>query len=172
MTHDEHGGDPGRSRAPGQAVDEPPRQGGSECEERERDGVMGGGVQAEELEPRGVEHDRQRPIELDLDTGEIPGAVKRREDFCEGIGAQEMVVVVVEAVVQSLAMDQPGGGRPASTITTSAANERLAQDLLGNRLELQVGGSLVDLADFCVAEQLLDRVLLDEPVAAEQVDRE
>ena len=51
-------------------------------------------------------------------------------------------------------------------------NERLAQNLLGNRLELQVGRPLVDLADFGVAEQLLDRVFLDEPVAAEQVDGE
>ena len=51
-------------------------------------------------------------------------------------------------------------------------SDRLTQDLLGNRLQLQVGRALVDLPDLGVAEQLLDRMLLDEAVAAEQVHRE
>ena len=51
-------------------------------------------------------------------------------------------------------------------------NDRLAQDLLGDRLQLQVGRALVDLPDLGVAVQLLDRVVLDEAVAAEQVHRE
>ena len=48
----------------------------------------------------------------------------------------------------------------------------LAQDLFGDGLELQVRGALVDLPDLRVAVELLDRVLLDEAVAAEQVHGE
>ena len=39
-------------------------------------------------------------------------------------------------------------------------------------MQLQVGRALVDLPDLGVAEQLLDRIFLDEAVAAKQVDRE
>src|SRR6185436_2556236 len=47
-----------------------------------------------------------------------------------------------------------------------------AEELFGDGLELQVGRALVDLPDLRVAVQLLNGIVLDEPVAAEQVDRE
>src|SRR5581483_7006806 len=48
----------------------------------------------------------------------------------------------------------------------------LAKDVLRNRLQLQIRCALVDLTDLRVAIQLLDRVVLHESVAAEQVDGE
>ena len=47
-----------------------------------------------------------------------------------------------------------------------------SHDLLGDRLQLQVGRAFVDLADLRVAVELLDRIVLHEAVAAEQVDRQ
>ena len=49
---------------------------------------------------------------------------------------------------------------------------RLPDDLLGDRLQLQIRRALVDLADLGVAVQLLDRIFFDEAVAAEQVHRQ
>src|SRR3954451_7589267 len=46
------------------------------------------------------------------------------------------------------------------------------QNLLGDGLQLQVGGSFVDLSDLGVAVQLFDGIFLDEAVAAEQIDGE
>ena len=46
------------------------------------------------------------------------------------------------------------------------------KNLFRDRLQLQVRRAFVDLADLRVAIQLLDRVVLHEAVAAEQVDRE
>ena len=57
-------------------------------------------------------------------------------------------------------------------ISPASAGTPLTHDLLGDRLQLQVGRAFVDLADLGVAVELLDRILLDESVAAEQVDRE
>ena len=48
----------------------------------------------------------------------------------------------------------------------------LAENLFGDGLQLQVGRAFVDLADLGVAVQLLDRIVLHEAVAAEQVDGE
>src|SRR5579862_2672548 len=55
---------------------------------------------------------------------------------------------------------------------TNAPAHQLSQYLLGDCLQLQVGRALVNLADFRVAVQLLDGVVLDEAVAAEEIDRE
>ena len=96
---------------------------------------MSGGVEAEQPEPDSVEDDGQRSVELGLDACEIPGAVKRGQRLGTRVGAEEMVIVVVEAVVQPWTSQV---ATPASTMTKSAVSERLAQNLLGNRLELQV----------------------------------
>ena len=48
----------------------------------------------------------------------------------------------------------------------------LTKDLLRDRLQLQVGRAFVDLADLGVAVELLDRVVLDEAVAAEELHGE
>src|SRR4029450_4522846 len=56
----------------------------------------------------------------------------------------------------------------SSTVIESAS----AEELFGDGLELQVGRALVDLSDLRVAIELFDRVVLDESVAAKQVDRE
>src|SRR3989442_15916274 len=45
-------------------------------------------------------------------------------------------------------------------------------DLLRDRLKLQVGRAFVDLSDLRVAPQLLDRIVLHEAVAAVEIDRE
>src|SRR6185436_18105833 len=47
-----------------------------------------------------------------------------------------------------------------------------AEDLLGDRLELQVRRAFVDLPDLGVAIELLHRVVLHETVAAKEVDRQ
>ena len=47
----------------------------------------------------------------------------------------------------------------------------LSKDLLRDGLQLQVGCAFVDLSDLGVAEQLLDRVVLDETVATEEIHR-
>src|SRR5688572_11013940 len=47
-----------------------------------------------------------------------------------------------------------------------------AEQVLGDRLQLQVRRALVDLSDLGVAIQLLDGVVLHEPVSAVQVDGE
>ena len=48
----------------------------------------------------------------------------------------------------------------------------LTADLLRNRLQLQIRRALVDLSDLRVAVELLDGVVLDEAVAAEEIDGE
>ena len=58
------------------------------------------------------------------------------------------------------------------TATPTRVRRWSADDLLRDRLQLQVRRALVDLADLGVAEQLLDRIFLDEPVAAEEIHRQ
>ena len=74
-------------------------------------------------------------------------------------------MVIAEQILLSARMLKPyrGGGRSDSWPS---------QDLLRNRLQLQVRRPLVDLPNLGVPEQLLDRVLLHEAVAAEQIDGE
>src|SRR5436309_407743 len=71
--------------------------------------------------------------------------------------------------------------RPMSGRNTAATNNshaaamtivNLAEDLLGNRLQLQVRRAFVDLPDLRVAVELLDRIVLDEPVPAEEIHGE
>ncbi len=98
----------GRERAAGQAKREPARQAGGDGEQGEGDSVMGRRIEAEQLESDGVEDNRQRPVELDHDAAEVPRAVERGEHLGEGVGAKEIVIVVIEAVVQRFMMDEPG----------------------------------------------------------------
>jgi len=59
----------------------------------------------------------------------------------------------------------PESGRPAAAIP-------LPEDLLRDRLELQVGRAFVDLADLRVAIQLFDGVVLHESIPAVEIHRE
>src|ERR1700732_173171 len=66
--------------------------------------------------------------------------------------------------------------RPLSAIQTGAYTPPpllldLTQHQLPDRLQLHVRGALVDLADLRVAVKLLHRVILHEPVAAEDLHR-
>ena len=65
-----------------------------------------------------------------------------------------------------------GGGKPRAPSANDPHPQRkfLPHDLLGDRLQLQIRRAFVDLTDLGVAVELLDRILLDEAVAAEEVD--
>src|SRR4029453_6786610 len=75
-----------------------------------------------------------------------------------------------------------GAGRSKLTRAAGAARERrdarptscgtLSQNLLGDRLQLQIRCAFVDLADLRVPVELLDRVLLDEPITAKKIHRQ
>src|SRR6185295_6241411 len=59
-----------------------------------------------------------------------------------------------------------------SVSTASRCVVALAKKVFRNRLQLKVGRALIDLSDLRVAIELLDRVVLDESVAAEEIHRQ
>ena len=117
---------------------------------------MRDGVEAEELESHRVEHDRQGSVELDHDAAGVPGAGKRAEDLCRRMGPQEIVVVVVEAVAQRFAMDEPG--RAAGEREEQECGERPTSPGSAWQSFAAAGWTCPRrFADLGVAEQLLDR---------------
>ena len=89
---------------------------------------------------------------------------------CAGVCGREVVVVVVEAVAQRFAMNEPGG---AACEREQRRGERPTSPGSAWQSFAAAGWTCPRrFADLGVAEQLLDRVLLDEAVTAEQVHRE
>ncbi len=66
----------------------------------------------------------------------------------------------------------PEPGTQPGTQNPGTRNHSLSEDLLGDRLQLQIRRALVDLADLRVPVQLLHRVVFDEAIAAVQVHRQ
>src|SRR5262245_10524021 len=61
-------------------------------------------------------------------------------------------------------------GEEKKTALTASRTRRLLEQVLGDRLELQVGRAFVDLTDLGIAIQFFHRIVAHEAVASVQID--